>query len=1186
MGKYDQYRQQNNQSNFKYADVVEEFKNGKKWFASSVIWQWKEVVGQVYQGIKNIPKEEGLIRKTWGDFEKRATNIDTNNATMPMWDRRTTRNVGQLLGAANDFIGNTFVSWIKTFVPKSLRESAKDVGSLALETKPGQMTKAGAEKAYTQWKAFEKSNPELAKDLWAVGNIANFALNFVWAGQAAKIKPTGLWDDVLSNINRGVRNTAEKVSPTVQRMAGKIPGQVDNLATGTAEVGISAAVWLSREWQQIIKQQPWLYRQARQGIITGEAATDDIVGALSKRMDDISDLWKGYETIRTSTITVPKNDIANIAVSHLDDMKVSKIDLPLGDRTTVQKALDYIAEYPDVLSAQNALSLRRKLDDLINWKSEATGEGKRIIRGLRAKIDEYLGEKLPWLKELDRKYWPEREFIDKVKWTILDRQWNLKDGAISSVANMIGKGKEMRLDRFEKLLPWIGDKVRALKAFEEIQNLAQIKTGSVARQIFSFAVGWIPWFVATNPYVVGYALEKYGFAKQAIKAILSKGKKISEAEAKAVHRAVKNVSKKEVEKIIAWKVGTPLLPAGKSSVATGNTGGKLPPTDLTPNASTWNAVSSQARISPPQTAWLLDSPKSTISETAQQVSTPVVKSPWNKVNTPIIPKSQPKAKLRTNEDALKKAELSKPIKELNKIDDVKSEINKINKQMVDDMVYEDDGLWDIIPWIYNRLEKKYNIKLSVDDRAKLYKYVDDLATDTKSQLEQKWIEVYKSPYDKPTPKPETKLPKKPVWVQILTKEADIKYKWDYERILKVTKEQLESNEIALKKAHNSPQSVKDTITERIGSNKREIKIAEQKLNELKANETKLPKTPQEGKTGEDFKILFKWKLNDLQPADYKRFSTSIESEFWKPAVQKMIDDLWMDKIWEMKQKEVLEYLSKPKSSLPPPQEGKTVDAQQISDKIQNSFVNNPWDKLAKADRLQGKWYSYKEAKTWLTQTWKDIPWRIEIWRNWKWELEILDGRHLLEAYREKWIKIPNDKIKFRDWVTMEDLTKKKSSLPLSQKSEVKYSKPDTPWFNREKPYWLTTEEWDLISKYTNWGYKWKDGIKELDKAIEKIPNSPWITFRWDNLNDFSKFEKWKIVSFDKPLSSSYKSDIADNFKWNTVFTIDGITGKDIDMLSDVSGEWEVLFSSKSKFKVKSVYKSKDWITNIELSQIE
>lgn len=668
MGKYDQYRKQQGTQQSKYSDIINKYKKkeadkdmGLFWTAKQQIW---EVASQVYQGIKNIPKETGLIWKTWWDFQKRAENINQNNATMPMWDRKTLRNAGQLLGAANDFIGNAFVSWIKTFVPKSLRDSSVDLAKLWLKTAPWEAIKDTATKAYEQWKAFEKKNPELAKDLWAVGNIANFALNFVWGSQAGKIKPTGMIDDAFSKARWVADDVVKKTAPTIQSFASKVPWQVDNLATGTGEVGISAATGLSREAQQIIKKQPWLYQQARQGTITREAVTDDVVGALSKRMDDISDLWKGYETIRTSTITVPKNDIANIAVSHLDDMKVSKIDLPIGDRGTVQKALDYIRELPDTMTAQNALSLRRKFDDLINWKSEATWEGKRIIRGMRAKIDEYLGGKLPWLKELDRKYWPEREFIDKVKGTILDKQWNLKDGAISSVANMIGKGKEMKLDKFEKLLPWIGDKVRALKAFEEIQNLAQIKTWSVARQIFSFAVGWIPWFVATNPYVVGYALEKYGFAKEAIKRILSKGKKISEAEAKAVHRAVKSVSKKEVEKIIDAKVGTPLLPAGKSSVATGNTGGKLPPADLTPNASTWNAVSSQARISPPQSAWLLDSPKKTINGTKEQTIKPVVKSPWEKVIPPIIPKSQPKAKLRTNEDAFKKAKITKVDSEL------------------------------------------------------------------------------------------------------------------------------------------------------------------------------------------------------------------------------------------------------------------------------------------------------------------------------------------------------------------------------------------------------------------------------------------------------------------------------------------------------------------------------------------
>jgi hypothetical protein len=34
-----------------------------------------------------------------------------------------------------------------------------------------------------------------------------------------------------------------------------------------------------------------------------------------------------------------------------------------------------------------------------------------------------------------------------------------------------------------------------------------------------------------------------------------------------------------------------------------------------------------------------------------------------------------------------------------------------------------------------------------------------------------------------------------------------------------------------------------------------------------------------GKTSENIRILFKGKLSELQPADYRRFSTSIESEY-------------------------------------------------------------------------------------------------------------------------------------------------------------------------------------------------------------------------------------------------------------------------------------------------------------------
>jgi hypothetical protein len=40
----------------------------------------------------------------------------------------------------------------------------------------------------------------------------------------------------------------------------------------------------------------------------------------------------------------------------------------------VQQAIDYVAEYSDNLTAKNAMSLRRKLDDLADWSTEATSE--------------------------------------------------------------------------------------------------------------------------------------------------------------------------------------------------------------------------------------------------------------------------------------------------------------------------------------------------------------------------------------------------------------------------------------------------------------------------------------------------------------------------------------------------------------------------------------------------------------------------------------------------------------------------------------------------------------------------------------------------------------------------------------------------------------------------------------------
>lgn len=60
-------------------------------------------------------------------------------------------------------------------------------------------------------------------------------------------------------------------------------------------------------------------------------------------------------------------------------------------------------------------------------------------------------------------------------------------------------------------------------------------------------------FIATNPYVAAYVLQQYGFAKQAIKNVISNaklGKKIRSSDAKKVVEAFSKADKKSVEKAI------------------------------------------------------------------------------------------------------------------------------------------------------------------------------------------------------------------------------------------------------------------------------------------------------------------------------------------------------------------------------------------------------------------------------------------------------------------------------------------------------------------------------------------------------------------------------------------------------------------------------------------------------------
>lgn len=107
----------------------------------------------------------------------------------------------------------------------------------------------------------------------------------------------------------------------------------------------------------------------------------------------------------------------------------------------------------------------------------------------------------------------------------------------------------------------------------------------------------------------------------------------------------------------------------------------------------------------------------------------------------------------------------------------------------------------------------------------------------------------------------------------------------------------------------------------------------------------------------------------------------------------------------------------------------TFNADTISQVTKNSLLNNPENTLLKPNRLDGENFSFKEAETGLAENGKDLSGRIVIGKDDNGEVILKDGTHLLDAYRQKGIEIPNNKIKLEDGVTNNDLMAKQEETP-------------------------------------------------------------------------------------------------------------------------------------------------------------
>lgn len=338
-------------------------------------------------------------------------------------------------------------------------------------------------------------------------------------------------------LNRGISKTAQMAIKPVAKTAEAVGEGIGK----TTKFGVSQATGLNADTITELMKNPQKFKDINPELRVETA--QKVADALDTRLGELSDMGKGYEEIRKAggMVTVPENTIKNVLNKYgvkLDannQIITSPESRPLsaGDRVALQ---DFIDNYGGVTTHTNNsfLNTREALSNLAKYDSTKTNISTLISRDLRAEYDKLGKAQIKGLKDIDTAYAPERELLGQLKKDIFDAKGELKDTAISKIANLTGKGKEQVLERVKQIVPDIEERVRVIKAVENIEQASGfLKPGLYTRSLLQGGAV----LTGNVPAIIGAIL-----AQPQIAVPLLKGTGYAGAKAKPILDAVKAIA--------------------------------------------------------------------------------------------------------------------------------------------------------------------------------------------------------------------------------------------------------------------------------------------------------------------------------------------------------------------------------------------------------------------------------------------------------------------------------------------------------------------------------------------------------------------------------------------------------------------------------------------------------------------
>lgn len=300
---------------------------------------------------------------------------------------------------------------------------------------------------------------------------------------------------VGSTIAKPLKPVANVITDTVPKVIRSATSQVTGLDTSTIS--------------QVLRKQEAFSKEALASA-DREVIASSVKQAINERQQELSDLGSNYKNIRETTThptDIPEQNIKagdQIVVNMepgfirkiLTDKFNIKIDakgnipdgpsnrpLSAADRTSLE---NFIKTWTNngkktILTPDEFLNTRGALDELARWDQGKTNLTKLVSRELRKQYDQAGKAQIPELKSLDSQYAPEVSLLKQLKNDIFTANGELKDNAISKIANITGPGKEKLLARVSQVVPDIEQRVRVARAAEDIERSAGVKVGTYTR---------------------------------------------------------------------------------------------------------------------------------------------------------------------------------------------------------------------------------------------------------------------------------------------------------------------------------------------------------------------------------------------------------------------------------------------------------------------------------------------------------------------------------------------------------------------------------------------------------------------------------------------------------------------------------------------------------------------------------